>query len=80
MADYPAHRVQFGFGFLGEHHGFGARIGIEEQERTIIHHQKTYFMPELAMPVVMKRCRKAKTMVTGSSVTTVIASTKCHCT
>ena len=34
-----------------------------------------YFIPVVAMPVVMKRCRKAKTSVIGSSVTTVIAST-----
>ena len=33
-----------------------------------------HFMPVLAMPVVMKRCRKTKTKATGSNVTTVIAS------
>ncbi len=38
-------------------------------------HRPGYFMPVEAMPVVMKRCRKAKTRVTGSRVKTVIAST-----
>jgi hypothetical protein len=35
---------------------------------------RSYFIPVLAMPVVMKRCRKTKTSATGRSVTTVIAS------
>ena len=34
-----------------------------------------HFIPVEAMPVVMNRCRKAKTTVTGSRVTTVMAST-----
>ena len=34
-----------------------------------------YFNPVVAIPVVIKRCRKAKTNVIGSSVSTVIAST-----
>ena len=35
----------------------------------------SYFDPGwTAMPVVMKRCRKTKTSMTGSIVTTVIAS------
>mgnify|MGYP000116719870 CR=1 FL=1 len=32
----------------------------------------------VAMPLVMNRCRKANTMVIGSRVSTVMASTKCH--
>ena len=34
-----------------------------------------YFIPVVAIPVVMKRCRTAKTSVIGSRVITVIAST-----
>ena len=34
-----------------------------------------HFIPVVAMPVVIKRCKKAKTSVIGNSVTTVIAST-----
>ena len=36
--------------------------------------RRTYFTPADAMPVVMWRCRKANTSVTGSSVITVMAS------
>lgn len=34
-----------------------------------------YFIPVVAIPVVMKRCKSAKTSVIGSNVITVIAST-----
>ena len=34
-----------------------------------------HFIPVVAMPVVMKRCRKAKMTTTGSIATTVMAST-----
>ncbi len=37
-------------------------------------------MPVVAIPVVMYLCRKAKTMVIGSSVSTVIARMRFHCT
>jgi len=34
-----------------------------------------HFIPVVAMPVVIKRCKKANTSVIGNRVTTVIAST-----
>ena len=34
-----------------------------------------HFIPVVAMPVVIKRCKKANTSVIGNKVTTVIAST-----
>lgn len=45
------------------------------QARGLLRLPGAHFMPVVAMPVVMNRCKKAKTSVMGSKVTTVIAST-----
>ena len=39
-----------------------------------------YFIPVVAMPVVMFFCKRANMMVIGSNVSTVMARMRCHCT
>ena len=71
MGDKRRQASEFGGNVRREHHRLVARKGIEQDQGLFVDH----FMPLEAIPVVMKRCRKAKTSVTGISATTVMAST-----
>jgi hypothetical protein len=49
-------------------------------ESMICSDRKIYFIPVVAMPVVIDFCKKANTIEIGSKVSTVMARIRCHCT